>query len=87
MRLRFNIGIVKKLFQKFLRRSYFPNNPHHHLFPHRIKPFTKMSKLRILTLFLLAVAFTAFTQITYADNDAAQTEQNTPKKAKKAKGF
>ncbi|MBR6436028.1 MAG: hypothetical protein IKS45_05935 [Thermoguttaceae bacterium] len=45
-----------------------------------------MSKLRILTLFLLAVTFTAFAQITYADNDAAQAEQNAPKKAKKAKG-
>ena len=45
-----------------------------------------MSKLRILTLFLLAVTLTAFAQITYADNDAAQAEQNAPKKAKKAKG-
>ena len=45
-----------------------------------------MSKLRILTLFFLAVTVTAFSQITYADNDAPKTEQNAPKKAKKAKG-
>lgn len=44
-----------------------------------------MSKLRILTLFLLAVTVTAFSQFTYADNEAAQTEQNAPKKTKKAK--
>ncbi len=45
-----------------------------------------MSKLRILTLFLLAVTTAAFTQFVYADNDAPKTEQNAPKKAKKAKG-
>ena len=45
-----------------------------------------MSRIRILTLFLLAVSVTAFSQLAYADNGAAQTDQNAPKKAKKAKG-